>query len=166
MGERLHRKLQCEAARRASRRRDLLHVEGSQVHRGELAAPLQHGSPARVPGLQTASAGGLHPRLRRAAGAANPTSDAARAGSATLNANIPNGPGDGGRSRASRSLLLSSGTAVASNTRPSMPKSAARKIPASAALRRIGIATSFLRNEILRLCGNRIGSPCQKLTCS
>lgn len=50
------------------------------------AAPLQHGPPTRVPGLQAASAGGLHPRLRREAGPATATSEADRAGSSTVNA--------------------------------------------------------------------------------
>lgn len=34
MGERLHRELQCSPARRASRRRDLLHAQGGQDYRG------------------------------------------------------------------------------------------------------------------------------------
>lgn len=48
VGERLHRELQCPAARRASRRRDLLYARRSQDHRGKLAPTLQHRAPSRI----------------------------------------------------------------------------------------------------------------------
>lgn len=44
----------------------------------------QHDAPAWIARLQTAGARGLHTRLRRAGGPSTPTSDAARAGAATV----------------------------------------------------------------------------------
>src|SRR5690606_19863235 len=83
MGEWLHRELQCSPARRTPRRRDLLHAQRGQDHRGKLASALQHRASAWVARLHAAGAGGLHPGIR-AGGPATPTSDAARAGATTI----------------------------------------------------------------------------------
>src|SRR5690606_38955278 len=83
MGEWLHRELQCSPARRTPRRRDLLHAQRGQDHRGKLASALQHRASAWIARLQAAGAGGLHPGIR-AGGPATPTSDAARAGATTI----------------------------------------------------------------------------------
>src|SRR5690606_24853971 len=79
----LHRELQCSPARRTPRRRDLLHAQRGQDHRGKLASALQHRASAWIARLQAAGAGGLHPGIR-AGGPATPTSDAARAGATTI----------------------------------------------------------------------------------
>src|SRR5690606_8528328 len=79
MGEWLHRELQCSPARRTPRRRDLLHAQRGQDHRGKLASALQHRASAWIARLQAAGAGGLHPGIR-AGGQATQNSDAARAG--------------------------------------------------------------------------------------
>src|SRR5690606_29739024 len=78
-----HRELQCSPARRTPRRRDLLHAQRGQDHRGKLASALQHRASAWIARLQAAGAGGLHPGIR-AGGPATPTSDAARAGATTI----------------------------------------------------------------------------------
>src|SRR5690606_25773370 len=65
------------------RRRDLLHAQRGQDHRGKLASALQHRASAWIARLQAAGAGGLHPGIR-AGGPATPTSDAARAGATTI----------------------------------------------------------------------------------
>src|SRR5690606_10012987 len=83
MGERLHRELQRAPARRTPRRRDLLHAQRGQDHRGKLAAALQHRASAWIARLQAAGTRGLHPGIR-AGGPATPTSNAARAGAATI----------------------------------------------------------------------------------
>src|SRR5690606_18641430 len=70
-------------ARRTPRRRDLLHAQRGQDHRGKLASALQHRASAWIARLQAAGAGGLHPTIR-AGGPATPTSDAARAGATTI----------------------------------------------------------------------------------
>src|SRR5690606_35062384 len=54
-----------------------------QDHRGKLAAALQHRASAWIARLQAAGTRGLHPGIR-AGGPATPTSDAARAGAATI----------------------------------------------------------------------------------
>src|SRR5690606_34312029 len=82
-GEWLHRELQCSPARRTPRRRNLLHAQRGQDHRGKLASALQHRASAWIARLQAAGAGGLHPGIR-AGGPATPTSDAARAGATTI----------------------------------------------------------------------------------
>src|SRR5690606_24570079 len=64
-------------------RRDLLHAQRGQDHRGKLASALQHRASAWIARLQAAGAGGLHPGIR-AGGPATPTSDAARAGATTI----------------------------------------------------------------------------------
>jgi hypothetical protein len=80
LGERLHRELQRSPARRAARRRNLLHSpRGPNRHR-ELAAPLQHDQAARIAWIQAASTGGICPCLRRVAGCATPTGSAGHAG--------------------------------------------------------------------------------------
>src|SRR5690606_20335016 len=78
-----YRELQCSPARRTPRRRDLLHAQRGQDHRGKLASALQHRASAWIARLQAAGAGGLHPTIR-AGGPATPTIDAARAGSTTI----------------------------------------------------------------------------------
>src|SRR5690554_2506393 len=83
MGEWLHRELQCSPARRTPRRRDLLHAQRGQDHRGKLVSALQNRASAWIARLQAACAGGLHPGIR-AGGPATPTSDAARAGATTI----------------------------------------------------------------------------------
>src|SRR5262245_46586478 len=80
MGERLHRELQRAPARRAARRRNLLHAaRGPNRHR-ELATPLQHDQAARIARIQAACTGGICPCLRRVAGCATPTGSAGHAG--------------------------------------------------------------------------------------
>src|SRR5262249_40462674 len=79
LGKRLHRELQRSPARRAARRRNLLHSpRGPNRHR-ELAAPLQHDQAARIARIQAASTGGICPCLRRVAGCATPTGSAGHA---------------------------------------------------------------------------------------
>src|SRR5262245_7027951 len=69
-------------ARRAARRRNLLHSpRGPNRHR-ELAAPLQHDQAARIGWIQAASTGGICPCLRRVAGCATPTGSAGHASAA------------------------------------------------------------------------------------
>src|SRR5262245_48316693 len=78
-GERVHRELQRSPARRAARRRNLLHSpRGPNRHR-ELAAALQHDQAARIARIQAASSGGICPCLRRVAGCATPTGSAGHA---------------------------------------------------------------------------------------
>src|SRR5690606_23889898 len=62
---------------------DLLHAQRGQDHRGKLAAALQHRASAWIARLQAAGTRGLHPGIR-AGGPATPTSNAARAGAATI----------------------------------------------------------------------------------
>src|SRR5690606_38499237 len=83
MGEWLHRELQCSPARRTPRRRDLLHAQRGQDHRGKLASALQHRASAWIARLQAAGAGGLHPGIRSGV-PPTPTIDAARAGATTI----------------------------------------------------------------------------------
>src|SRR5215831_10180149 len=79
LGERVHRELQRSPARRAARRRNLLHSpRGPNRHR-ELAAALQHDQAARIARIQAASSGGICPCLRRVAGCATPTGSAGHA---------------------------------------------------------------------------------------
>ena len=79
MGERVHRELQCALARRAARRRDLLHAaRGPDRHR-ELAAALQRRSAACLDRLPGSSPGGVRASARRMAGCATPTSSAGHA---------------------------------------------------------------------------------------
>src|SRR6516165_499234 len=79
LGERVHRELQRSPARRAARRRNLLHSpRGPNRHR-ELAAALQHDQAARIARIQAASTGGICPCLRRVAGCATPTGSASHA---------------------------------------------------------------------------------------
>src|SRR6516162_209727 len=79
LGEREHRVLQRPPARRAARRRNLLHSpRGPNRHR-ELAAALQHDQAARIARIQAASTGGICPCLRRVAGCATPTGSAGHA---------------------------------------------------------------------------------------
>src|SRR5262249_47964142 len=79
LGERVHRELQRSPARRAARRRNLLHSpRGPNRHR-ELAAALQHDQAARIARIQAASSGGICPCLRRGAGCATPTGSAGHA---------------------------------------------------------------------------------------
>src|SRR5262245_61421818 len=80
LGERLHRELQRSPARRAARRRNLLHAaRGPNRHR-ELAVSLQHDQAARIARIQAACTGGICPCLRRVAGCATPTGSAGHAG--------------------------------------------------------------------------------------
>src|SRR5262249_22228547 len=73
------RELQRSPARRAARRRNLLHSpRGPNRHR-ELAAALQHDQAARIARIQAASTGGICPCLRRVAGCATPTGSAGHA---------------------------------------------------------------------------------------
>src|SRR5262249_20718699 len=74
-----HRELQRSPARRAARRRNLLHsARGPNRHR-ELAAALQHNQAARIARIQAASTGGICPCLRRMAGCATPPGSAGHA---------------------------------------------------------------------------------------
>lgn len=59
-GERLLRKLQREAPRRASGRRDLLQPRRSESPHRELAPALQHQAPALLARLQAAGPGSYH----------------------------------------------------------------------------------------------------------
>src|SRR5262249_13287858 len=69
-------------ARRAARRRNLLHSpRGPNRHR-ELAAALQHDQAARIARIQAANTGGICPCLRRVAGCATPTGCAGHASAA------------------------------------------------------------------------------------
>ena len=69
----------AQPARRAARRRDLLHAAGGPDRHRELAAPLQHRSAACLARLQATSTGGVRACLRRVAGCATPTGSAGHA---------------------------------------------------------------------------------------
>ena len=60
LGERLHRELQCPAARRAPERGDLLHPEGSPGSHRIVAVPLQRDPPTWQPGIPAAGSGDDH----------------------------------------------------------------------------------------------------------
>ena len=57
MGKRLHRELQRPHARRATRRRDVLHAGRGPHHHRAMAPPLHHDQAAQRPQLQTTGAG-------------------------------------------------------------------------------------------------------------
>src|SRR5262249_5546811 len=76
LGERLHRELQRSPARRAARRRNLLHSPRGPNRYRELAAALQHNQAARIARIQAASTGGICPCLRPVADCATPTGSA------------------------------------------------------------------------------------------
>src|ERR1044072_4646926 len=58
VGERLHRKLQRQAARRAARSRGLRYAAGSEGADRALASHIQHGPPAQLTGLPGPGTGG------------------------------------------------------------------------------------------------------------
>src|SRR5262249_10723993 len=70
---------QRSPARRAARRRNLLHSPRGPNRYRELAAALQHNQAARIARIQAASTGGICPCLRRVADCATPTGSAGHA---------------------------------------------------------------------------------------
>src|SRR5579863_4485394 len=87
LGRRLHRKLQCPAARRAAQCRDLLRLAGIVIVIESWRRCYNTVSAARLSGLQTASTGGLRARVRRVAGCATSIGSAGHAG-ATASAEL------------------------------------------------------------------------------
>jgi hypothetical protein len=79
LGERLHREFQRAAARRASRRRDLLHTARGRDRHRELATALQHCPAAYLDRLPGSCPGGVRASAGRMAGCATPTGSAGHA---------------------------------------------------------------------------------------
>src|ERR1044072_6913915 len=110
VGERLHRKLQRQAARRAARSRGLRYAAGSEGADRALASHIQHGPPAQLTGLPGPGTGG-DPALFVRFGYASANEQGWHIGN--TNPNLNTGSIPGGRSGFADNLEIEGGTTVA-----------------------------------------------------